>query len=306
MFDPMMFLPHSCNLHQDLDRRWRRCGYLISHGCRPSWKRDDALTWDAWRFRLGLDGDHDQADRQQLDHHFPAITEAYRLYTNPVPLKRWELEARLLANETNAVIAAKCGLSVEAVQVYADLFYNVRPVLAADTYVALEVVGGKAHFGIEPDDFEALLKHFGYSFGGYAVDDMLEYIREPPTVPVCLTRLDLPALKRLRTQLKLKLIILHLSTPTSAAPAATWQRLGQDYDAARRRPQDREENDADVLCSIKATLDVMEILSNGVLASSDAETITTSTIDPICETGVHLVDRDTFIDERNISRSVPA
>jgi len=304
MFNPMMFLPHSYDL--DLDRRWRRCGYLICHGRRPSWKRDDKVTWEAWRFRLKVDCCHDEADRRQLDRDFPAVAEAYQLYTTPTPLKRWELEARLLANETDAVIAAKCGLSVEAVHTYGELFYDVRPRLHADTYISTVVLEGKGTFPIAPDDYEAILKIFGYSKGGCVVDDVLDYIREPPIVPACLSELDLPALERLRRHLKLKLQILHLSTPASALPATTWQRLGQYYAAAIGSTQGREENETDVPCSLKATLDLTAILSGSVQAGVDAETNSSSISDAICITGVPLCDRDVLTGDQNIPKAVPA
>jgi hypothetical protein len=36
MFDPRMYLPTSHNAWEDgLDRRWRRCGYLITTAGRP-------------------------------------------------------------------------------------------------------------------------------------------------------------------------------------------------------------------------------------------------------------------------------
>jgi hypothetical protein len=235
----------------------------------------------------------DLADRQRLDQNFPTVAEAYLLYTNPMRLKRWEVEARLLAKETDATIAAKCGGSVEGAQMYGKLFFDVRPRLSADTYIYLVVLEGKGHLGIRPDDVEALLKHFGYAFGGLAVDNVLEHIREPPAVPICLNRLDLPALKKLRGQLTLKFDILLLNVPATAIPAATWERLRRDFVAARRVTQIREDDEAAALCSIKATLDVAAIVSG-------------SPADAVCETGLQCFDCDKLIGEQNSPWSVPA
>jgi hypothetical protein len=309
MFDPTMHLADPHNPFQgDLDRRWRRSEYLIAHGRSPSYTRDDHATWSAWRFRLGLDSCDGLAERQHLDVCFPAIAAAYDHFATPTPLKRWELEARLLANESDAAIAAKCGLSVEAVHMYGELFYDVRPRLAADTYIHLVVLDGKGHTAIAPDDYEALLKLYGYAMGGCVVDDLLEYIADPPTVPASLNGLDLAALKRLRRHLKLKLTILLRSTPASTVPVATWQRLAQDYVAARHGTQGREDNEADVLCSLRATLGVMALLSDSVQAGVDAETLSMSTIEPACESVVHLLGGDTGSDARATARvkAVPA
>ncbi len=189
MFDPSMYLPnpyYPCGDH--LDRRWRRCGYLISHGRTPSYTLDDAVTWEGWRFRLILE----QADRQWPNKDSLAVAEAYRLFTTPTPVKRWEVEARLLAKETNAGIAAKCGLSIEAVHIYGKLFYDVRARLSADTHVYTVVLKGKGISPIAPDDFETLLKLFGYAKGGCAVDQVLAYISDPPLYRPALADLTCP------------------------------------------------------------------------------------------------------------------
>jgi hypothetical protein len=221
-------------------------------------------------------------------------------------LDRWELEARLLADQSDVDIAAKCSLSVEAVQNYSDLFYDVRRVLAADTYISLVVLGGNHHTGIKPDDFETLLKIYGYSIGKDAVDEVLHFIREPPTVPASLNQLDLSSLKRLRQQLQIKVSILLQTTPTSAASPATWVRLSQDYVAERRTTTDRAENETTMLCSIKSALGVMEILSNDGRASADAMTTTLSTSDAVCKASVYFVDRDKLTSDLNTPSSVPA
>jgi hypothetical protein len=290
---------------EPVNRRWLRCRHLIDQKRRPS-AMDDNVTWEAWRFCRGLGRRHNESDRQRLDEYFPAVAAAYRVFTSPTPLDRWELEARLLADQSDVDIAAKCSLSVEAVHMYGELFYDVRPRLAADTYIHLVVLEGKGHTAIAPDDYETLLKLYGYAMGGCVVDELREYIADPPTVPASLTQLDLAALKRLQRQFKLKLTILLRSTPASTVPVVTWQRLAQDYAGARHGTQSREDNEADVLCSLRATLDVMALLSDSVPAGVDAETLSMVTLEPACESDVDLLSSDARSDARAKVKAVPA
>jgi hypothetical protein len=307
MFNPKKFLPSPSNPGwDDLDRRWRRCAYLISQGQKPSATCDDSVTWDAWQYRLDVDSCSGSDDRRLLDACFPATAAAYQLYTTSTPMKRWELEARLLANETDSAIAGKCGITPEAVRTYGDLFYDVRPRLSADTYISLVVLEGKGLAAIAPDDFETILKLFGYSMGGCVVDDVLDYIREPPIVPACLSGLDLPALKRLQRHLMLKIKILLLGTPASAVSVATWDQLRRDFAATQGCSPGREENEGDILCSLKATLDVTALLSDCVQTDTNPATISISTIQHPCEIDAHPHEGGTTLGPETTVNAVPA
>jgi hypothetical protein len=307
MFDPMKFLPSPSNPGWDqLDRRWRRCAYLISHGQTPSSTVDDSITWYAWRYRLGLDSCSGPDDRRQLDACFPATAAAYQINSTTIPMKRWELEARLLANETDSTIAAKCGITAEAVQAYGELFYDVRPRLSADTYIHLVVLEDKGLAPIAPNDFETILKTFGYSMGGCVVDDVLDYIREPPIVPSCLRGLDLPALKRLQRHLLLKIEILLLGTPASAVSVVTWDHLRRDFAATQGCSPSREENEADMLSSLKPTLEVTALLADCAQTNTNPATISISTIQRPCETDAHLHESGTPLGTETTVNAVPA
>jgi hypothetical protein len=122
-----MFLPNPHDPFQEPALRWRRCEYLLEHQRQPSAVLDDAFTHDAWQFLNDLRRCHDDTDREQLAQRHPAINAAYLLYAQAGSWKRAELEARLLARESDDTIANKCHLTPAVVAAYHQLFFSVRP-----------------------------------------------------------------------------------------------------------------------------------------------------------------------------------
>jgi hypothetical protein len=261
-FVPGAYLANRHDPFKDPARRWRRCEYLIAHGRRPFSGRDDPATWAAWRFRWVLGRHGAEAGRERLSRWFPELHEAYRFFTEVEPLKRWELEARLLAGEADDVIAGKCGMTSAGVQAYHDTFYAVRPYLHASAYIASVVLAGKACMSVPPDDHETLLKSLGYKLGGQMVDRVLDCLRDPPHILISLEGSDLSALEKLRVRLRTKILMLLETTPASAAPLATWLRIEQRFVDATRVAQ------GDLLAPIRAMLDVVACLSRGTAAST--------------------------------------
>jgi hypothetical protein len=147
------FLPDAHDPFQDPAWRWRRYGHLLDHGRHPSPSLDDDATREAWLFRRAQARCRTEADCERLTADYPALAEAHALYTGE-PLKRWELEARVLAGDSDEVIAARCGLSAAAVAAYHATFYEVRPHLHAATHVVNVLIGPKVHHGLTAHDHE--------------------------------------------------------------------------------------------------------------------------------------------------------
>jgi hypothetical protein len=268
MLDRTKSLPNPLDPWKDPAWRWHRSGYLLDHGRHPL-RQDDEATRQAWRFRRALTQCRTDADREQLAQDYPGLAEAYGVYTGEPP-KRWELEARLLGGDPDVTVAARCGLSAAAVAAYHATFYEVRPHLHADTYVMTVLIGPKAYCGLTAEDHEVLLKLFGYGLGGSGVDAFLDYLHNPPTIPDRLEDADPPALKRLCRQLRVKILVLLRTTPAAAARPETWERLGEQFAAARRASQSSVEG---AVASIHGLLDVVAGLSNGVQAKGVSEAV---------------------------------
>jgi hypothetical protein len=257
MFVPSMFLADPHDPRKRPERRWLRCRYLLHHGRRPSTADDDPVTWAAWRYFHGLGRCRDVVGRARLGRRFPAVAEAYGVYTSAEPLARAGLEARLLADEADEAIAKKTGVSAAGLAAYHDIFFCVRAHLRADSYVATVVLRGKAHEPLKLDQHEVLLKAYGYALGPRGVDDILDYLRDPPAVPASLDGLDPPALRRLRARLRTRVSVLAMTTPASAASPATWARVRQVVAAGRRDPQGVDDDGVALPGATRAAPDVV-------------------------------------------------
>jgi len=262
MFIASKHLPNPHDPRKDPAWRWHRSGYLLDHGRQPL-RRDDDATREAWLFRRALGRCRGEEDRESLARDFPALVDAHRLFTTDEPLRRAELEARLLAGQTDDVIAARCGMTPADVTSYHDVFYEVRPHLKASSYIATVVLTGKPYKGIARDDHEVILKSLGYELDGEMVDKVLDCLRDPPVVPASLDGVPLSELRRLSNKLRTKAVILVRTTPASAAHPATWIELEQRFAEVRRAARERGEDTAAVPGSIRAVLDVVGTLGSG-------------------------------------------
>jgi hypothetical protein len=233
MLIPTRFLLNPHDPLRDPAWRWKRSGYLIGHGRQPLPSLDDDLTREAWAFRRALARCHTDADRERLAREHPGLAEAHAVHTGE-PLRRAELEARLLAGGDDHPIAEKMGLSPAAVAAFHDVHFDVRPHLKAHIYILGVVLGGGRVFSApEPADQGLLLRLFGYQLGEWAVDALLEHFREPPVVPASLDGLDEAALRRLLRKVRFQLLVLATTTPAEALPPREWLRFYIQFAGAR-------------------------------------------------------------------------
>ena len=262
MFIPTRFLPDPSDPWQEPDHRWRRSGYLIRHRLWPFLGRDDPATWAVWRFRRGLRRCHCEPGRRRLARRYPALAEAHRLYRSAEPLRRAELEARLLAGDDDAAVAAKMGLSAAGVATYHDVFFEVRPRLAYPHYVLGVVLGGgRVFYAPDPADHGLLLKLFGYQMGGPYIDVLLDYFRELFVLPESLDGLDEGALHRLQRKLRTHLLLLATTTPAEALPPEEWLRLQGAMTAIPEPPAAGTDGGASTLAALRAALEAAATLS---------------------------------------------
>src|SRR5262249_45385186 len=161
MLDAATHLPDAHDPFKAPCWRWQRAGYLLDHGRQPLQDLDDVVTGEAGLFRKALPRCRPAADREQPAQDYPGLFEPHAVYTGE-PLRRAELEARLLAGSDDITIAVKLGLSPAAVAVYHDLYFDVRPHLNAHAYVLGVVLGGKPFPVLTPADREAVLSTLGY------------------------------------------------------------------------------------------------------------------------------------------------
>lgn len=157
MFNSLQYLPSPHDADQEPGHRWLRCLYLLEHRRSPT-PDDDALTHSAYTFVRDWQRCCNDAQREQLAQAQPDLTEAYRFSQTASLPKRAEVEARLLARQSDESIAGVCAQSPAAVRLYHEFFFDVRPYLRAEFYVFAKAIGPKVLSGLTSDDHRCALQ----------------------------------------------------------------------------------------------------------------------------------------------------
>jgi hypothetical protein len=102
----------------------------------------------------------------------PDVAAAVAIYEGE-PTARQTVEARLLAGEPIEAIARRCGVPVEATELYEQLFFNVSDRLENTSYVLFCAIGPASYKGFAGDATGAALKWFAYMGGPRVLDFLL-------------------------------------------------------------------------------------------------------------------------------------
>jgi hypothetical protein len=159
------------NPFRSLDWRWARASRLVECGKRASRRRDDAVTADAVRFLVGERRCQTASARSRHERRWAGLLAAQRLRAEGS--LRWEVQARLLAGQTDAEIADACGLDAEVVYWFESLFFHVRDRLQARDWIAIRVLDVPLLKGLHVDDLEKIWMLFGYYGGAAMLPDVM-------------------------------------------------------------------------------------------------------------------------------------
>lgn len=156
------------------DWRWWRAEFLLA-AADPYLAGNDAVIARAYEFLRYLTGGGRQppagTDQQYRDQEDLAV--AFQIYQTG-GTQRLELESRLLAGQTSEAIAQRMSLSVAAVDVFADLYFDVRPRLLSSDWIVRHAIRRwpsdslDARLGI-------VLKTFAYFGKEYLLEALLPY-----------------------------------------------------------------------------------------------------------------------------------
>jgi hypothetical protein len=120
--------------HLTPDDRWKSAVATVAEGRRASTRHDPPEVVEAVAFLRELDKAKDDKGREAVRARWPDLAAARRLYEGDGPLL-WEVQARVLAGQTDAEVAAACGLTPGAVGYFETLFFSVRDKLGAPDWV---------------------------------------------------------------------------------------------------------------------------------------------------------------------------
>ncbi len=122
----------------------------------PAWRWDRALSFSRRRLRVHRRGDEwivrahrlivETANRGQYSARTKrcetdlAVKQALDIWRDGQSAKRWKLEALLLTQLPLEEIAIRCDTRVTTVEAYHELFFHVRPFVAARDWLMLKAV----------------------------------------------------------------------------------------------------------------------------------------------------------------------
>ena len=92
------------------------------------------------------------------------LLEAFALYQSQGQFV-WELEAHILAGQTDDGIEAAMAVPAAVVEAYEHAFFDVRRRLEAEDYIFAVAIGRSNFGGHDESDLKGLWAHFGYSAG---------------------------------------------------------------------------------------------------------------------------------------------
>lgn len=157
-----------------VDWRWKRC--LAESEGKIS-RLDDAYVRRGRAFydhvtRYGSDISSDEA----LYTVDPPVYLAWSMYSAPASPKRYELEARILAQENFDDVSKKMAISKEAIIYYEALFFNVHDRIGSPSYIIHNAIGNI--YDMDVIDEYSIWKLYGYWCGPEVVD-IFVYKRPP-------------------------------------------------------------------------------------------------------------------------------
>lgn len=180
-----------------LGYRWRDAG-RVTRGEPPKWSGpDDPIVAEAAAFLRTL-ASPDPADAKATADEWPTIDMAYQIFREDGPL-RWELEARLLAGQSDEEIADRCEVTAAVVCRYEELFYAVRNVRMTHNYLSHHVVSTGVSDGFGDKEVRRFWAWATWTGGPVLLDGLVDSLRrarrpdEPATLSVYLCEgVDVP------------------------------------------------------------------------------------------------------------------
>jgi len=168
---------HPSSPYRRPDWRWRLVRHLAGSPLTPLWRCADTAVLRALDHLGRLDCCRTPDERARAAARDPDVGAAAALAAGGPSDLTAEVEARLLAAQDDAAIAARVGLPAGVVAAYADLFFDVRPRLRARSYVYHTVLAPLDDLGDGPADRARLWRFFGYAGGPAVLDAVLDATR---------------------------------------------------------------------------------------------------------------------------------
>jgi len=203
-----------------VNTRWQlvlssvRGGYPLPSDCRDRWI-DQGLAYLNALLACSTD-----ADREAVALTMPAVETAVQVHRSADKLVRGGLEARLLTSQSLQDVSAACDLTLEAVEMYHMLFFDVRDKLQASCYIINHAMDGK-YDNMTEKDVDVILKKAAFLRGPLFLDIVLRYYKTKLKVPRLLDGVTRDQLEKLHELLSTRMVIFTWVLPNEKIHRAT-------------------------------------------------------------------------------------
>jgi hypothetical protein len=161
------------------DWRWQRAGELVAAEKTPQRHRDYDHILDIVKFRKLEREARNPGHHIALAAQFPYLYEAWRVYNSTKHTCKWEMEARLLTQESITDVALSMGTTPEIVELYERCFFNVFDRLASPGFITHQVFGPAVHIGVNERPYDLLWKMYAYWMGSVMLDYVIYMFNAP-------------------------------------------------------------------------------------------------------------------------------
>jgi hypothetical protein len=211
------------------DWRWKRAIHLHDERAEPH-RRDDRWTRLALRLVERVEAGGTPPGRRRTGTDI-VLDDAHALRYAADPRGRWEIEARVLAGQEPAEIAACLGVAIDAVEAYLALFFDIGNRLDRLDYIATFAFGPGVSTGLVPGDQGTIARLVGYNIGPEAVDALVGVWGWPSAALLA----PQAAVESSRMRRAVELLVATLSLKIDGADARIFSklnRLAKDLDRA--------------------------------------------------------------------------
>lgn len=224
------------------NRRWRIADAVVNGDAPRRLFRtvidDDLKTAIRYVRSLQTNAGRPPRGRRELD-------AARTLWIDAGSMRTVELQARILAGQTDQEVASHLAISTEAIRWYVSLFYDVREWLKTPIKLIPAAIGEQVFAGITPSDTATIIKFVGYRFGPTVLESVLHLYCVGLSIPERLDSVSDAELGHLYALVEAKALVevLTMSPTTSLLAAARtldgrqptqWQQLADEVEEYRQ------------------------------------------------------------------------
>lgn len=159
------------------DWRWEKAKLLRQDARHNSRTLDDKLISDLMRFQDRLEEAEGVWDKYRLLRQYPQLTAVWEIREHEAAGQKGvkaELEARILSGAKLDAISQRLSISVDTIELYEKVFFNVLDRLSNRGFIAHNVFGRAIQAPINEREYELLWKLFSYSGGPGVLDAVID------------------------------------------------------------------------------------------------------------------------------------